>query len=117
MILGDQPVYCAEHIEQDPNSIYCKCRAPYQNEPGDKKVDSFFLERLSPSSYSLPSIQRCKEIVLKEFEYCYKHYGIAIQSMVGRDGYVLACSRADKLVSICTHIPSLDSRSNGNNAN
>jgi hypothetical protein len=82
--IGEQPLYCAEHIEQDPSSLYCKCKAPYQNTPNDKK--------------------RCKEIVLKEFGYCYKHYTLAIQEMTGKEGYILACSQADKLNTILNRL-------------
>jgi len=53
--IGPRPIYCAEHIELDPNSFYEKCKSPYQKEPGDKKG--------------------CKEVVLKEFGLCYKHFG------------------------------------------
>jgi hypothetical protein len=42
--------------------------------------------------------------VLKDFEFCYKHYGLAVQSMVGKEGYILACSRSDKLASVCTFL-------------
>jgi hypothetical protein len=47
-------------------------------------------------------LQRCKEVVLKDFEFCYKHYGLAVRAMVGKEGYILACSRSDKLASVCT---------------
>merc|ERR1719282_1647410 len=52
---GPRPIYCAEHIELDPDSIYCKCSSSYGKEAGDGKG--------------------CKEIVLKEFQRCYKHFG------------------------------------------
>jgi hypothetical protein len=82
--IGEQPVYCAEHIEQDPDSLYCKCKAPFRNKPGDNK--------------------RCKEVVLKDFEFCYKHYGLAVRAMVGKEGYILACSRSDKLASVLSRL-------------
>jgi len=53
--IGPRPVYCAEHIELDPASLYEKCNSPYQKDPKDNKG--------------------CKEVVLKEFGYCYKHFG------------------------------------------
>jgi len=53
--IGPRPIYCAEHIELDPKSLYEKCKSPYQKEPGDGKG--------------------CKEVVLKEFGHCYKHFG------------------------------------------
>jgi len=52
--IGPRPLYCAEHIELDPNSLYAKCASPYYREVDDRKG--------------------CKEIVLKEFGFCYKHY-------------------------------------------
>jgi hypothetical protein len=60
--IGPRPIYCAEHIELDPDSLYEKCKSPYQKEVGDKKG--------------------CKEVVLKEFGMCYKHYGDGIADMV-----------------------------------
>jgi len=52
--IGPQPLYCAEHIELDSTSLYTKCKSTYQKEHGDNKG--------------------CKEVVLKEFGLCYKHY-------------------------------------------
>merc|ERR1712137_859943 len=58
---GPRPIYCAEHIELDTDSIYCKCASPYGKVPGDGKG--------------------CKEIVLKEFQRCYKHFGDRLSSL------------------------------------
>mmetsp|Transcript_18987 Transcript_18987/g.21149 ORF Transcript_18987/g.21149 Transcript_18987/m.21149 type:complete len:418 (+) Transcript_18987:135-1388(+) len=52
--IGPRPHYCAEHIEQDPACLYKKCCASYQKIKGDGK--------------------RCKEVVLKEFGFCHKHF-------------------------------------------
>jgi len=60
--IGPRPAYCAEHIELDPKSLYEKCKSSYQKEPGDNKG--------------------CKEVVLKEFGLCYKHYGDYISQVV-----------------------------------
>jgi len=60
--IGPRPAYCAEHIELDPESLYEKCKSSYQKEVGDKKG--------------------CKEVVLKEFGLCYKHYGDLVQEIV-----------------------------------
>jgi len=60
--VGPRPVYCAEHIELDPNSLYEKCKSTYQKDVGDKKG--------------------CKEVVLKEFGYCYKHFSDVIRDLV-----------------------------------
>jgi hypothetical protein len=65
--IGPRPIYCAEHIELDPQSLYEKCRSPYQKEVGDKKG--------------------CKEVVLKEFGYCYKHYIDMVNEIVGARDY------------------------------
>jgi hypothetical protein len=46
--------YCAEHIDLNPHSLHQKCASLYQKEPGDAKP--------------------CKEIVLKEVLFCYKHF-------------------------------------------
>jgi len=63
--IGPRPQYCAEHIELDPESLYEKCKSTYQKEPGDNKG--------------------CKEVVLKEFGICYKHFIDSVSSIV-RDG-------------------------------
>lgn len=60
--IGPRPIYCAEHIELDQNSLYEKCKSSYQKDPGDKKG--------------------CKEVVLKEFGLCYKHYGDMVAQIV-----------------------------------
>eukprot|EP01116_Phalansterium_solitarium_P025760 TRINITY_DN99_c0_g6_i1.p2 TRINITY_DN99_c0_g6~~TRINITY_DN99_c0_g6_i1.p2 ORF type:complete len:465 (+),score=177.16 TRINITY_DN99_c0_g6_i1:118-1512(+) len=60
--IGARPQYCAEHIELDPHSVYMKCRSPYQKEASDNKG--------------------CKEVVLKEFRFCYKHYPDSIADMI-----------------------------------
>lgn len=60
--IGPRPIYCAEHIELDPNSLYEKCKSTYQKDPGDNKG--------------------CKEVVLKEFGVCYKHYSDVVKEMV-----------------------------------
>jgi len=63
--IGPRPIYCAEHIELDPESLYEKCKSPYQKEIGDNKG--------------------CKEVVLKEFGVCYKHY-IDVVNVVIQEG-------------------------------
>ncbi|PRP75726.1 hypothetical protein PROFUN_09150 [Planoprotostelium fungivorum] len=60
--IGPRPSYCAEHIELDPQSLYKKCTSPYQKEPGDKKG--------------------CKEVVLKEFGVCHKHFADLSETMI-----------------------------------
>jgi len=65
--IGPRPIYCAEHIELDPKSLYEKCKSSYQKEPGDNKG--------------------CKEVVLKEFGVCYKHYPDLINEMIENREY------------------------------
>lgn len=60
--IGPRPEYCAEHIDLDPRSLYTKCKSTYQKEVGDNKG--------------------CKEVVLKEFGVCYKHYLDAVNEMI-----------------------------------
>jgi hypothetical protein len=60
--IGPRPAYCAEHIELDPMSLYEKCKSPYQKEVGDNKG--------------------CKEVVLKEFGLCYKHFHDLCNTMI-----------------------------------
>lgn len=52
--IGPRPHYCAEHIDQDPESLYTKCKSEYYKARDDRKG--------------------CKEIVLKEFVMCHKHF-------------------------------------------
>jgi len=35
--IGPKPIYCAEHIELDPNTLYEKCKSSYYKTPGDRK--------------------------------------------------------------------------------
>jgi len=65
--IGPRPIYCAEHIELDPKSLYEKCKSSYQKDPGDNKG--------------------CKEVVLKEFGVCYKHYADLIHQMIEQRDY------------------------------
>jgi len=62
--IGPRPIYCAEHIELDPKSLYEKCKSSYQKEPGDNKG--------------------CKEVVLKEFGICYKHFNDLLNELLDR---------------------------------
>eukprot|EP01130_Rhizamoeba_saxonica_P003271 TRINITY_DN1398_c0_g1_i2.p1 TRINITY_DN1398_c0_g1~~TRINITY_DN1398_c0_g1_i2.p1 ORF type:complete len:461 (-),score=53.80 TRINITY_DN1398_c0_g1_i2:118-1500(-) len=68
--IGPRPRYCAEHIHLDPDCLYRKCNSTYHKQPGDEK--------------------KCREVVLKEYGLCHKHYQNAVDLMVGNDGYFLA---------------------------
>lgn len=59
--IGPQPAYCAQHIELDQDCLYEKCRYWQLSGPREWKA--------------------CKEIVLKEFGYCYKHFGCLLNEL------------------------------------
>lgn len=52
--VGPRPIYCAEHISLDPEALYHKCGLAIDCDKGAKF---------------------CKEVVLHNFKYCYKHIG------------------------------------------
>lgn len=70
---GPRPLYCAEHIEQDPTCYYTKCKSPHQKTPGDNKG--------------------CREVVLKEFEYCHKHFQMYTSKIQGADALSFSVER------------------------
>jgi hypothetical protein len=82
--IGPRPQYCAEHIELDPKSLYCKCRSPYQKDPGDNKG--------------------CKEVVLKEFGYCYKHFGDIVSDIVRCQDYDQARRLYSRIVDLLAQL-------------
>jgi hypothetical protein len=67
--IGPAPQYCAEHIELDPSSLYCKCTSTWHKAIGDGK--------------------RCKEVVLKEFGMCHKHITDVLSSLDDNKGFNL----------------------------
>jgi hypothetical protein len=82
--IGPRPIYCAEHIELDPNTLYEKCKSPYQKEVGDKKG--------------------CKEVVLKEFGLCYKHYPDLIAEMLQNNDYETARRHYDRITDLLAQL-------------
>lgn len=74
---GTQPLYCAEHIDQDPECLYTKCKSPFQKVPGDEKG--------------------CREVVLKEFGYCHKHFDLYTSRFVGPQGFVLCLQKLKRV--------------------
>jgi len=60
--IGPRPLYCAEHITLDPESLYGKCTSAFHKIPGDGKG--------------------CREVVLKELSYCHKHYSQGVDVML-----------------------------------
>jgi len=82
--IGPRPIYCAEHIELDPESLYEKCKSPYQKEPGDNKG--------------------CKEVVLKEFGICYKHYIDVVNVMLRECDLVRAHHDLKRICELLTQL-------------
>lgn len=82
--IGPRPIYCAEHIELDPKSLYEKCKSTYQKEPGDNKG--------------------CKEVVLKEFGVCYKHYSDLIQEMIETRDYEKTRIHAERITDLLSQL-------------
>lgn len=82
--IGPRPIYCAEHIELDPKSLYEKCKSSYQKDPGDNKG--------------------CKEVVLKEFGICYKHYPDMIQEMIENQEYEKTRRHADRITELLSQL-------------
>ncbi|XP_049848927.1 uncharacterized protein LOC126316937 [Schistocerca gregaria] len=77
--IGPRPLYCAEHIPLDPDSYYNKCASTFHKAVGDGKG--------------------CREVVLKEFGFCHKHYTQAIDLLLDgtEEGWHKACSRYDRI--------------------
>merc|ERR1719282_1199831 len=82
--IGPRPIYCAEHIELDPNTIYCKCTSPYGKVPGDSKG--------------------CKEIVLKEFGVCYKHFELYLASLPEDNPMEIARKSLDRVQELLSRL-------------
>lgn len=82
--MGPRPIYCAEHIELDPKSLYEKCKAGYQKEPGDNKG--------------------CKEVVLKEFGLCYKHYPDVVNEIVRTRNFERAKKHQERIGELLTQL-------------
>jgi len=82
--IGPRPIYCAEHIELDPKSLYEKCKSPFQKEIDDNKG--------------------CKEVVLKEFGLCYKHYGFTINEMIQNRDIARAKHEQERISCLLTQL-------------
>jgi hypothetical protein len=82
--IGPRPIYCAEHIELDPKSLYEKCKSSYQKEPGDNKG--------------------CKEVVLKEFGVCYKHYADLVQEMIENREYDKSRIHSERITDLLAQL-------------
>jgi hypothetical protein len=82
--IGPRPIYCAEHIELDPKSLYEKCKSSYQKEPGDNKG--------------------CKEVVLKEFGVCYKHYPDLILELIENHEYEKTRRHSERITDLLAQL-------------
>jgi len=82
--IGPRPVYCAEHIELDPMAKYEKCKAGFQKEPGDKK--------------------QCKEVVLKEFGLCYKHYHLTLSALMEANDVASITLHAERVSALLSQL-------------
>jgi len=82
--IGPRPIYCAEHIELDPKSLYEKCKSNYQKEAGDEKG--------------------CKEVVLKEFGFCYKHFPDMINEKLQKRDYENLRIVADRVSDLLSQL-------------
>jgi len=82
--IGPRPIYCAEHIQLDPNCLYTKCKSTYQKVPGDKKG--------------------CREVVLKEFGLCHKHYNDVVKKMKGLEGYQLVIEKLIRVSELLNNL-------------
>jgi len=82
--IGPRPAYCAEHIELDSRSLYEKCKSSYQKEVGDNKG--------------------CKEVVLKEFGVCYKHYTDLILEMGNKKEFDTIRKHQERIIELLSQL-------------
>lgn len=84
--IGPRPLYCAEHITLDVDTLYCKCGSPYQKTVGDGKG--------------------CREVVLKEFQFCHKHFDQSLDAMLaeGEQGLATAQAQYDRVCTLLTQL-------------
>jgi hypothetical protein len=82
--IGPRPIYCAEHIELDPKSLYEKCKSPYQKEVGDGKG--------------------CKEVVLKEFGFCYKHFCDLLNDLITKGNFEMVHSLSQRVTELLNQL-------------
>lgn len=80
--IGPRPLYCAEHIDLDPDCLYTKCASPFHKTKDDEKG--------------------CREVVLKEFKFCHKHYSLAVEEMLskGPEGVAEAEAKLERAKSL-----------------
>jgi len=85
--IGPRPKYCAEHIHLDTDEcLYMKCASSYQKVPGDKK--------------------KCREVVLKEFGLCHKHYRDTLCKMNGSEGLSTCVQNLSRVNALLNNLES-----------
>jgi hypothetical protein len=82
--IGPRPHYCAEHIHLDVDCLYMKCSSNYQKVPGDKK--------------------KCREVVLKEFGLCHKHFQEVTLKMIGQDGLKFGVEKLNRVNELLNNL-------------
>lgn len=80
--IGPRPLYCAEHITLDPESYYSKCASTFHKVHGDGKG--------------------CREVVLKELQFCHKHYNQALDVMLdgSESGFMKSRSQLERISAL-----------------
>jgi len=84
--IGPRPLYCAEHITLDPDSFYSKCASTFHKVQGDGKG--------------------CREVVLKELNFCHKHYNQSLDVMLDGSevGFLKARAQLDRITALQTQL-------------
>jgi len=80
--IGPRPLYCAEHITLDPESYYSKCASTFHKVNGDGKG--------------------CREVVLKELQFCHKHYNQALDVLLDgtEAGFLKARTQLERITTL-----------------
>lgn len=84
--IGPRPMYCAEHITLDPESFYSKCASTFHKVNGDGKG--------------------CREVVLKELQYCHKHYNQTLDVLLDgtENGFLKARTQLERISALQTQL-------------
>lgn len=84
--IGPRPLYCAEHITLDPDSFYSKCASTFHKVQGDGKG--------------------CREVVLKELQFCHKHYNQSLDVMLDGSevGFLKARAQLERITALQTQL-------------
>lgn len=84
--IGPRPLYCAEHITLDPDSFYSKCASTFHKVNGDGKG--------------------CREVVLKELQFCHKHYNQTLDVLLdgSEAGFMKARTQLERITALQTQL-------------